>query len=111
MTQGMQTRKRPAKSVVCFAGHGLVGEMPRVCGSATRGSIGIKGVSRYDPFFFDSRRVGPPLIANRDFQHARLGKSKRIRKLPAICLQRLSLKAVAISLLLPNAHPMWLPVV
>src|SRR5258706_5083105 len=111
MTQGMPTRKRPAKSVVCFAVRGLVGGMPRLCGSATRGSIGIKEVSKYDTSFFYARRAGPPLIADRDFQHVRLGKSKRIRKLHAICLQRLSLKAVAISLLFPNAHPMWLLVV
>lgn len=59
--------------------------------------------------FFDSRRVGPPLIADWDFQHARPGKSKLIRKPPAICLQGLLLKAAVISPLLPIARPMWLP--
>ena len=59
--------------------------------------------------FFDSRRVGPPLIAVCDFQHARLGKSKLIRKPPATCLQGLLLKAAVISPLLPIARPMWLP--
>ena len=103
------TTERDARKVRCFR-RGLVGRTPRPCGSATRRSIGIKEVSKYDTSFFDSRRVGPLLIADWDFQPARLGKSKLIRKLPGICLQGHSLKAVAFFPLLPIARPMWLPV-